>query len=240
MTFKAITIMNDTDLGVMRNYQDGVAFDVSSRRDEDSSGGDDHDWCANSGSSLSGGITTISNVIDGQCCHHSKSLFEVVDVYDVHGSASLQSNDDSNVDSFDSYFKMQKDGPMVPGTDIPQSRLSMYQDSAGDELESRPPDHDDWDSEREGGSSLSSITNEFFTRNLTAATSAIGGWTRRHAIGPPPTKIARLTRDLERHSAWEAPPDEGCIGFPLELSMAAISMHLARHLRRELPRPKLE
>lgn len=186
MSFKAITIMNDTDLDTMRNNQDGVAFDVSSRRQEDSSGGDDHDWCANSGSSLSGGITTISNVIDGQCCHHSKSLFEVVDVYDVHGSASLQSNDDSNVDSFDSYFKMQKDGPMVPGTDIPQSRLSMYQDSAGDELESRPPDHDDWDSEREGGSSLSSITNDFFTRNLTAATSAIGGWTRRHAIGPPP------------------------------------------------------
>ena len=90
---------------------------------------DGHDWQydTTSSSSLTGGFTTITNVLEGhadgpgeQYYSPSRSTFEVVDIIDGYSmprTTSVPRSNDGN-DTFDSYYNMQKNGPpLIPNLD---------------------------------------------------------------------------------------------------------------------------
>lgn len=87
---------------------------------------DGHDWQydTTSSSGLTGGFTTITNVLEGhadgqgeQYYSPSRSTFEVVDIIDGYSmprTTSVPRSNDGN-DTFDSYYNMQKNGPpLIP------------------------------------------------------------------------------------------------------------------------------
>lgn len=162
---------------------------------------DVHDWQYDvvSNSSLTGEFTTITNVLDGhadgtgeQYYSPSRSKFEVVDIIDGYSmprtTSAPRSNDGSNIDSYDSYYHMQKNGPPVlPETNINQHQYSIMRygwrgggmsglltgSSLADTVERDEgieigEEHFREDASESNtndrGSSLSSLTNDFFPK----------------------------------------------------------------------------
>ena len=131
----------------------------------------DEEWDPGSTSSLSGGITTITNLVEegdiGNQCSPSRSIFQVVGDIDSPSlkTRSTTHENGSHLGSFASYYNMQKNGPFIPDTHIRQDQIFKHQDDLGGFCDQAEVVNVDSDLSTEGrGSSLSSITNEFFPR----------------------------------------------------------------------------
>lgn len=131
----------------------------------------DEEWDPGSTSSLSGGITTITNLVEGDIgnqCSPSRSIFQVVGEIDSPSlkTRSTTHENGSHLGSFASYYNMQKNGPFIPDTHIRQDQIFKHQeDLEGGFCDQAEVVNVDSDLSTEGrGSSLSSITNEFFPR----------------------------------------------------------------------------